>query len=38
MSIDVEDLGSCVFEEFAFDYLAYKPLLSEAKKLVIEEK
>ena len=31
MSIDIEDLGSCVFEELAFDYLTYNPFLSEAK-------
>ena len=31
MSIDIEDLGSCVFEELAFDYLAYNPFLSEAR-------
>ncbi len=31
MSIDIEDLGSCVFEELAFDYLSYNPFLSEAK-------
>ena len=31
MSIDIEDLGSCVFEELVFDYLAYNPLLSEAR-------
>ena len=31
MSIDVEDLGSCVFEELAFDYLTYNPFLSEAR-------
>ena len=30
MSIDIEDLGSFVFEELAFDYLAY-PFLSEAR-------
>jgi hypothetical protein len=31
MSIDIEDLGCCVFEELAFDYLSYNPFLSEAK-------
>lgn len=31
MSIDIEDLGSCVFEELAFDYLSYNPFLSEAR-------
>lgn len=31
MGVDIEDLGSCVFEELAFDYLAYNPLLSEAR-------
>lgn len=31
MSIDIEDLGSCVFEELAFDYLAYNPFLSEVR-------
>ena len=31
MSIDIEDLGSCVFEELAFDYLTYNPFLSEVK-------
>ena len=30
MSIDIEDLGSCVFEELAFDHLAYS-FLSEAR-------
>ena len=30
MSIDIEDLGSCVFEELVFDYLAYS-FLSEAR-------
>ena len=31
MSIDIEDLGSWVFEELAFDYLAYNSFLSEAR-------
>ena len=31
MSIDIEDLGSCVFEELVFDYLTYNPFLSEAR-------
>ena len=31
MSVDIEDLGSCVFEELAFDYLSYNPFLSEAR-------
>ena len=33
MSIDIEDLGSCVFEELVFDYLKYNPFLSEAMVL-----
>ena len=28
MSLDIEDLGSAVFEELAFDYLTYNPFLS----------
>lgn len=31
MSLDIEDLGSAVFEELAFDYLTYNPFLSEAR-------
>ena len=31
MSIDIEDLGSCVFEELAFNYLAYTSSLSECR-------
>lgn len=31
MSIDIEDLGSVVFEELAFDYLTYNPFLSEVR-------
>lgn len=31
MSIDIEDLGSYVFEELAFDYLSYNPFLSEVR-------
>ena len=31
MSIDIEYLGSCVFEELAFNYLAYTSSLSECK-------
>lgn len=31
MSIDIEDLGSDVFEDLAFDFLGYNPTLSEAK-------
>ena len=31
MSIDIEDLGSCVFEELVFDYLTYNHFLSEAR-------
>jgi len=31
MRIDIEDLGSCVFEELAFDFLAYNPFISEAR-------
>ena len=30
MSIDIEDLGSCVFEELVFDYLKYNPFLAGA--------
>lgn len=28
MSLDIEDLGSVVFEELVFDYLTYNPFLS----------
>lgn len=31
MSIDIEDLGSVVFEELVFDYLTYNPFLSEVR-------
>lgn len=31
MSIDIEDLGSVVFGELAFDYLTYNPSLSEVR-------
>ena len=31
MSIDIEDLGSVVFEELAFDCLGYNPFLAKAK-------
>lgn len=31
MSIDIEDLGCCVFEELVFDYLSYNPFLSEVR-------
>ena len=31
MSLDIEDLGSAVFEELAFDYLSYNPFLSEVR-------
>lgn len=31
MSLNIEDLGSVVFEELAFDYLGYNPFLSEAR-------
>lgn len=31
MSLDIEDLGSAVFEELAFDYLTYNPFLSEVR-------
>ena len=31
MSLDIEDLGSVVFEELAFECLGYNPFLSEAK-------
>ena len=31
MGIDIEDLGSCVFEELAFNYLTYTSSLSECK-------
>lgn len=30
MIVDIEDLGSCVFEELVFDYLNYNPFLAEA--------
>lgn len=33
MSLDIEDLGSAVFEELAFDYLTYNPFLSESRVL-----
>lgn len=33
MSLDIEDLGSVVFEELVFDYLTYNPFLSEARVL-----
>lgn len=31
MSLDIEDLGSVVFEELVFDYLTYNSFLSEAR-------
>ena len=31
MNLDIEDLGSVVFEELAFDCLGYNPFLAEAK-------
>lgn len=31
MSLDIEDLGSAVFEELVFDYLTYNPFLSEVR-------
>lgn len=31
MSLDIEDLGSVVFEEMAFDHFSYNAFLSESK-------